>query len=253
MDGKLSLFYHGWDSMFEITVYGDRGLRIQFGDTISAAVNEKIRSFSFLLEKANISGVVEWIPTYTAISIVYDPYVISYDQLKERVQMLEGELSLVELPPRKVVHIPVCYGGEMGPDLHRVAEHNGLVADKVTAIHSKPDYLIYMMGFTPGFPYLGGMSEKIATPRLKEPRRKIPAGSVGIAGSQTGIYSIETPGGWQLIGRTPVKLYDVNRESSILLQAGNYIRFEAITEKEYRLMEKDIQNGSFKGVNGNGK
>jgi len=233
--------------MFEITMYGDRGLRIQFGKAISEATNEQIRSFSFLLEQAAIPGVVEWIPTYTAVSIVYDPYVISYQRLKERVTALKERLAHVEMPPRNVIHIPVCYGGEMGPDLDTVARHNELSIYEVIDIHSNSDYLIYMMGFTPGFPYLGGMSEKIATPRLKEPRAKIPPGSVGIAGSQTGIYSMETPGGWQLIGKTPIKLYDAHRKPPILLESGNYIRFEPITEKEYTRIEKDIENGTFRG------
>lgn len=151
----------------------------------------------------------------------------------------------VKLPPAMVVHIPVCYGGEYGLDLETVAKHNGISVDEVINIHADTDYLIYMMGFTPGFPYLGGMSEKIATPRLEVPRRKIPVGSVGIAGAQTGVYSMETPGGWQLIGRTPVRLFDSSKQNPILLQAGNYVRFVRITEAEYQMIEAEIKQGIY--------
>ncbi|RDW20001.1 allophanate hydrolase [Oceanobacillus arenosus] len=231
--------------MLRIDAYGDMGLRIQLGATISKETNNKIRSLALCLEKEEIPGIIEWIPTYTAISISYDPYIISYDKLKKRIEDLSESMIEVKLPPAMVVHIPVCYGGECGPDLETVASHNGVSADEVINIHADTDYLIYMMGFTPGFPYLGGMSEKIATPRLETPRLKIPVGSVGIAGAQTGVYPMETPGGWQLIGRTPVKLFDSSRQDPILLQAGNYVRFVRITEEEYQTIEAKIKQGTY--------
>lgn len=154
-------------------------------------------------------------------------------------------MSHVELPPAQVMELPVYYGGDVGPDLSFVAKYNDLKEEEVIRIHTENSYLIYMMGFSPGFPYLGGMSEKIATPRLKEPRFKTPAGSVGIAGSQTGVYSMETPGGWQIIGRTPVKLYDPSRETPILLKAGNYIRFVPITKEEFHEIEQQVKDGSY--------
>ena len=133
-----------------------------------------------------------------------------------------------------MLEIPVLYGGEeMGPDLKFVAEHAGKTEEDVIKIHTSTEYLIYMLGFTPGFTYLGGMSDEIATPRLKTPRVKIPAGSVGIAGSQTGVYPIDSPGGWQLIGRTPVRMYDAGRATPILPQAGQYIKFYAIDQAEF--------------------
>ena len=133
-----------------------------------------------------------------------------------------------------MLEVPVLYGGEeMGPDLAFVAEHAGLSEQEVIDLHTSTEYLIYMLGFTPGFTYLGGMSAKLETPRLKQPRVKIPAGSVGIAGKQTGVYPIDSPGGWQLIGRTPVKMYDPNRETPILPKAGQYIKFRAIERTEY--------------------
>ncbi|HHY76979.1 MAG TPA: 5-oxoprolinase subunit PxpB, partial [Clostridiales bacterium] len=148
--------------------------------------------------------------------------------------------------PAKVVEIPTIYGGEYGPDIEFVAQHNNLTVDEVIEIHSSRNYLIYMLGFTPGFPYLGGMSEKIETPRLKTPRTKIPAGSVGIAGKQTGIYPIDSPGGWQLIGRTPVKLYDPLADPPVLLNAGDYVRFVPIDEKEYKSILKQVEENKYK-------
>ncbi|RDW15488.1 5-oxoprolinase subunit PxpB [Oceanobacillus chungangensis] len=231
--------------MFRIDAYGDMGLRVQLGKTISKETNEKIRSLALCLEKEKISGVIEWIPTYTAISISYDPYIISYDKLKNRIEDFREQMVSVKLPPAMVVHIPVCYGGEYGPDLETVAKHNGINVEDVINLHADVDYLIYMMGFTPGFPYLGGMSEKIATPRLSNPRRKIPVGSVGIAGAQTGVYSMETPGGWQLIGRTPVRLFDSSKQEPILLQAGNFVRFVTINEAEYKAIDAEIKQGIY--------
>ncbi|AXI10248.1 allophanate hydrolase [Oceanobacillus zhaokaii] len=234
--------------MFRIDAYGDMGLRIQLGATISKETNEKIRSLALCLEKEKIPGVIEWIPTYTAISISYDPYIITYDKLKNRIMKLQATMVSVKPPPAMVVHLPVCYGGEYGPDLETVANHNGISIEDVINLHADVDYLIYMMGFTPGFPYLGGMSEKIATPRLRSPRQKIPVGSVGIAGAQTGVYSMETPGGWQLIGRTPVRLFDSSKQEPILLQAGNYVRFVRITESEYKKIEAEVKQGIYQPI-----
>ncbi|WP_087972349.1 5-oxoprolinase subunit PxpB [Oceanobacillus rekensis] len=231
--------------MFKLNPYGDTGLRVQFGETISKETNEKIRSFCMYLEKENIPGVIEWIPTYTTVTIVYDPYYILYDMLKTRIESIQHQLSDIELPRAKVVHIPVLYGGEKGPDLNHVAYVNGMDESEVIRIHTGIDYLIYMMGFIPGFPYLGGMSDKINAPRLANPRAKIPAGSVGIAGKQTGIYPLNSPGGWQIIGQTPIKLYDPNREKPILLQAGNYIRFFSITKSEIAAIEREVEAGSY--------
>jgi inhibitor of KinA len=231
--------------MFRIKPFGDCGLRVQLGDSISKKINAKVRSLSWFLEKENINGIMEWIPTYTAVSIYYDPYIITFEEIKKYVESMEEKLEKITLPPANVIKIPVLYGGEVGSDLEHVANSNRLSVEEVIRIHTSSDYLIYMMGFTPGFPYLGGMSEKISTPRLKEPRLKIPVGSVGIAGSQTGVYSMETPGGWQIIGKTPVRLYDPDRRKPILLQAGNYIRFVQVTESEYKEIERQVGDNSY--------
>lgn len=149
------------------------------------------------------------------------------------------------MPPSNVLEIPVLYGGEYGPDLEFVAKHAGKTAEEVIQIHTSTEYLIYMLGFTPGFAYLGGMDESIATPRLKQPRVKIPAGSVGIAGSQTGVYPIDSPGGWQLIGQTPVRMYDPTRQEPILVKAGDYVRFCAITPFEFKAIQEQIEAGVY--------
>ena len=212
---------------------GDTSLSVEFGSEISEAINRRIRAFGLALEAAAIPGVTELVPTYRSMMIHYNPEVIGYAALTARLTAVLGGLDQIALPPSQVLEIPVLYGGEAGPDLAFVAEHAGLTPEEVITRHTKPEYLIYMLGFTPGFTYLGGMDESIATPRLKQPRVKIPAGSVGIAGSQTGVYPIDSPGGWQLIGLTPVRMYDPDRAEPILPKAGEYIKFYSITKAEF--------------------
>ena len=213
---------------------GDTSVCVEFGNEISEPINAQIRAFNIALSKSDIPGIVETVPTYRSLMVHYDPEVIRYAPLMEKLKSLLGQLDKITIPPREVLEIPVLYGGEeMGPDLKFVAEHAGKTEEEVINIHTSTEYLIYMLGFTPGFTYLGGMDEAIATPRLKTPRVKIPAGSVGIAGSQTGVYPIDSPGGWQLIGRTPVRMYDAGRETPILPQAGQYIKFYAIDRAEF--------------------
>lgn len=224
---------------------GDTSLTVEFGNEISEAINHDIRAYKIALEKAGLPGIVELVPTYRSLMVHYDPAVLPYQELRERLEKLLDDMGEIEIPPSPVLEIPVLYGGEMGPDLPFVAEHAGLSEEEVIRIHSSTEYLIYMLGFTPGFTYLGGMSEKIATPRLKQPRVKIPAGSVGIAGTQTGVYPIDSPGGWQLIGRTPVKMYDPDRETPILPEAGQYIKFYPVTQEEYDAIRKEVDAGTF--------
>lgn len=224
---------------------GDKSLVIEFGNSISKEINLKIRNMVLALEKTNLPGIQEIIPTYRSILLIYDPLVWYYPKLISSLKKIESELTSLELPKPKVTLIPVVYGGEYGPDLPFVCEHNGLSQEEVINIHTGTDYLIYMLGFTPGFTYLGGMDERIATPRLKTPRVKIPAGSVGIAGSQTGIYPIDSPGGWRLIGKTPVKLFDPLRETPVLLSAGDYVRFYKISPEEYQEIAEKVEKGEY--------
>ena len=224
---------------------GDTSLSVEFGNEISEAINTQIRAFNIALQNSKMPGIVETVPTYRSLMIHYDPGVIQYAPLVKKLKNLLGQLDNIVIPPSEVLEVPVLYGGEMGPDLAFVAEHNGKTQEEVIKIHTSTEYLIYMLGFTPGFTYLGGMSEEIATPRLKTPRVKIPGGSVGIAGSQTGVYPIDSPGGWQLIGRTPVKMYDPDRETPILPQAGQYIKFRAIDQKEYDQIAAQCEKGEY--------
>jgi inhibitor of KinA len=185
------------------------------------------------------------VPTYRSLLVYYNPLEIGRHALEQEITALETAAGAIQRPPARVIKVPTSYGGEFGPDLGYVADHAGLTPADVIRIHSEPDYLVYMMGFTAGFPYLGGMSPVIATPRLATPRTRIPAGSVGIAQAQTGIYPADSPGGWQLIGRTPVRLFDLERDPPVVLEAGDYVRFVPIDLDAYRHIERQIQSGTY--------
>ncbi len=229
-------------------VSGDQAVCVEFGNEISPEINKKIRAFKIAVEKSGTEGIVETVPTYRSLLVHYRPEVIGFQKLTGKFEELMGSLSNIQIPPPTVIEIPVLYGGEMGPDIENVADHNGKTVEEVIRIHTSKEYLIYMLGFIAGFPYLGGMSKEIATPRLKSPRVKIDGGSVGIAGEQTGVYPVDSPGGWQLIGRTPLKLYDADREKPVLLEAGQYIKFRSITAEEYRKIEKQVADGTYQYV-----
>ena len=219
---------------------GDSAIAVEFGREIDLNINNQVAAMRTVIEAAidegKLKGIVELVPTYGSLLVVYDQLAVGYAGLIEQLKILAEGLEGVVIPDREVVEIPVVYGGEYGPDLGIVAQLNSLSEDEVIKRHSEAEYPIYMLGFVAGFPYLGGMDKSIAAPRKQTPRLKIPAGSVGIAGQQTGIYSVESPGGWQIIGRTPLKLYDADREKPILLRAGQSIRFKPITEAEYEAM-----------------
>lgn len=218
---------------------GDRGLLVEYGDVIEPMVNNKVRSMAIVMETNPPQGVIEIIPTYRSLLIIYDPALTDPDKLKKRLETSEDRLDDIQIAPPRTVEIPVCYGGEFGPDIDTVAEANGLTATEVIELHCEPEYLIYMVGFTPGFPFLGGLSEKLHTPRLETPRTLVPEGSVGIANNQTGIYPVASPGGWQLIGRTPVKLFAPERKNPFLYQAGDRIKFKPISAEDYAKQIKE--------------
>jgi len=224
---------------------GDSGLVIEYGDRIDPAVNRRVRELFLALDQAAVPGVVDLVPTYRSLLVCYDPLAVSLGALSERVLDLDARRGELALAPPHVIDIPTVYGGEFGPDLGFVAQHNGLTEREVVEIHASADYLVYMMGFSPGFPYLGGMSERIAAPRLKTPRTAIPAGSVGIAQQQTGIYPVESPGGWQLIGRTPVRLFDPGRRPPVLVEAGDYLRFVPIDVDAFAQVDEAVRRGTW--------
>jgi KipI family sensor histidine kinase inhibitor len=224
---------------------GESALVVEFGDAIDPGINRRVRAWFLAIEAARVPGVRDLVPTYRSLLVSYDPRMTTFDALKKRLADVEGGLATAQLPPPRVVEIPTAYGGAFGPDLGFVAGHNHLSEAEVVAIHTGSDYLVYMMGFSPGFTYLGGMSERIAAPRLKTPRTAIPAGSVGIAQQQTGIYPVESPGGWQLIGRTPVSLFDPSRVPPVVVEAGDYIRFVPVSLEEYASIERDIAAGTW--------
>ncbi|SHE30831.1 sensor histidine kinase inhibitor, KipI family [Desulfacinum infernum DSM 9756] len=211
---------------------GDMGLMVELGEGIDMDVNRRVHQLRRRLERLNPSGILALVPTYRSLFIQYDPLLCSYERL-----MLLVEQSLESLEgfrePSRVVEIPVCYGGPFGPDIGEVAEANGLTEDEVIRRHASGRYLVYMIGFTPGFPYMGGLDPRLHTPRKRQPRTKVPAGSVGIAEQQTGIYPIESPGGWQIIGRTPLRLFDPDRTPAFLVEAGDTVIFRSIGREDF--------------------
>lgn len=210
---------------------GDQAVLVQLGNQIEGEVNRKVMALEAMVEQSNLAGLVECVPAFASLMVTYDPLITEYERVRNSLEGLMGAGLKTEQKQGRVIEIPVCYGGIYGEDLPFVAEHAGLSAEEVIRIHAGRDYRIFMLGFLPGFPYLGGMDERIFTPRLQNPRTKIPAGSVGIGGEQTGIYPMDSPGGWQLIGRTPWKLYDpMSPGGGIHYEAGDSIRFVPITE-----------------------
>ena len=226
---------------------GDSALVIEFGNEISVDINKKIRKMMDDIKKENIDGIVELVPTYCSLLINYDVLKIDYNTLVEKLKtFLNNNLETAEGEEVTLIEIPTLYNDEVGPDLSYVAKHNKLSKEEVIKIHTGTDYLVYMLGFMPGFTYLGGMSEKIATPRLESPRLQIYPGSVGIAGKQTGMYPSMSPGGWRIIGRTPLKLYNPDSDTPVYISSGDYVRYVSISEEEYNDILKKVENDEYK-------
>lgn len=214
-------------------VAGETGLVVELGAGISVRTNTRVRALALALERERIPGVTEWIPVYRSLAVYYDPLVLGLDDLKARVRGLLDRVETITLPPPRIVELPTVYGGAYGPDLPFVARHTGLTEAEVIRLHSRPRYHVYSLGFTGGFAYLGGLSPRLATPRRESPRLRVPAGSVGIGGIQTGAHPMETPGGWRIIGRTCAPLFDVSKEPPTPVEPGDKIRFVSISEAEY--------------------
>ena len=228
---------------------GDRGLLLEFGDEISREVNERVRTMALAIQAEAIGGIIETVPTYRSLLIIYNPLSLSSQDLKKRLNQIEERLQQTAFSEPKLTHIPVVYGGMYGPDLEGVAKYHQVSPEEVIRLHFSTPYLIYMIGFMPGFPYMGELPQALATPRLKTPRLSVPKGSVAIAQRQTGIYSMESPGGWQIIGRTPVELFNPMQDPPALLQMGDFVQFYPISEKEFEEMKNNTkcQSSKLKG------
>jgi KipI family sensor histidine kinase inhibitor len=229
--------------MFKYFPSGDSAIIIKASDQISVEANNTIRRLLTRVEMESIPGITDFIPSYNELMICFNPSLTGFHKLLDIVRSLEPSIADIHLPPSTLKEVPVLYGGDtpesIGPDLEDVARFNKLSVDDVIQIHSSVTYLVYMLGFTPGFCYLGGMDSRIAMPRKETPRLKIPEGSVGIADKQTGIYPIESPGGWQLIGQTPLKLFNPNRQPEFLFQIGDTLRFKPISENEFLKLKQE--------------
>jgi KipI family sensor histidine kinase inhibitor len=212
--------------------YGDRALLIEWEQRIDPAINSAVIRLSRLIEAAKIEGVQFCIPAYCSLTVGFQPQLTDYAQLCRQIQSLSGPdaaAPTMQYAPRKVT-IPVCYESRYAPDLPWVSQQLGLDPEYIIHLHTHTVFRVYMLGFMPGFPYLGTLPKVLDTPRKTAPRLNVPAGSVGLAGLQTGIYPIASPGGWQIIGRTPLKIFDPEREEPFLLNAGDEVRFEAVGE-----------------------
>ena len=222
--------------MVRYSPLGDKGLLVEFGKTISQEISEKVLAFRDELLTGNVNDIIEVCPAYCSLAVLYDPTNMSYDALVAKLKMVEREVKSISKRDADIFEIPVCYDGVYAPDIDFVAQASGLSVDDVIKVHTSKPYMIYMLGFMPGFAFLGGLDRKLSVSRRESPRVRVPAGSVGVISGQTGVYPIESPGGWQLIGRTPLKLFDHSREKPILFEAGDYIRFSAISQEEYEEM-----------------
>jgi len=214
----------------------DHSVLVRFGSEIDPSLHQSVRRLTHAL----LSNTQRWFanlhPAYASVLVTYDPRMIDSEEIRVRLfRHLEG-LQSIELPEAREMVIPVVYGDEFGPDLTDVASHTGLSIEEVIQRHVSGSYLVYFLGFSPGFAYMGGLSPSLATPRLATPRTHVPAGSVAIGGRQTGIYPLVSPGGWRIIGRTPLELFNPQKDPPVLLQIGDEVRFRRITAKDFRAM-----------------
>jgi KipI family sensor histidine kinase inhibitor len=215
----------------------DRSLQIYLGESISLPVHRRVLRLLRFLEAQPVEGVVDLHPAYASLLVVFDPVRWKHAELEPVLRQRLEQSGHIELPPRRRIEIPLCYGGEFGPDLDSVAQIHQIAAGEIIRLHSSAVYTVYFLGFAPGFAYLGGLPEEIATPRLDAPRKQVPAGSVGIAGSQTGVYPFATPGGWRLIGRTPLRMFAPERGVMSVLQMGDEVRFAPVTVDQFGELE----------------
>lgn len=213
---------------------GDRSLLVEVGDEISPDVNRRVRKLFIILTENPTEGILETVPAYRSLLIIYDPLELDVAALQRRIEDLQKKIQRIQIPEPKIMEIPVMYGSDYGPDLEWVAQYHKMSIEEVIQLHTGTVYQVYMLGFTPGFPYMGELPERLSTPRRETPRTVIPEGSVAIAQRQTGIYPVVSPGGWHILGRTPLRLFSPTQSPPTLLEMGDTVRFFSVTEKEFK-------------------
>lgn len=233
------------DEALTIRASGEMAVTVEFEAEISLRVNRKVAALKHVLEQMQIKGITELTPAYRSLTVHYDPEMIRYGDLTEQLLKAAGKMDEEELPEQTVLEIPVLYGGEWGPDLVEVARHEHMEPEEVIKKHSSNECYVYMIGFSPGNAYIGNPEKTFTVPRRKTPRVKIPQGAVTIWESQTTIFPMEQPGGWNVIGRTPFRMFDLKREPAFLLKAGQWVKFRPVSEKEYGQIEKQLMEGTF--------
>lgn len=211
---------------------GDRALLIEIGEVIHVLVNRKVRELFLALSRNPIPGIIETVPAYRTLMIVFDPLRLSRVELEHRIREIYEKGDPSTIPEPRKVEVPVVYGGEYGPDLEWVAHYHAITPEEVIRLHSGTIYRVYMIGFLPGFPYMGESPDALITPRRETPRVKVPRGSVAIAQKQTGIYPVSSPGGWQILGRTPLILFDARQRPPTPLQMGDHVKFVPAQKKD---------------------
>ncbi len=217
----------------------DQSLLVCFGQEITLRAHQQVMKLLRLLELEPVAGVRNLHPAYRSLLVKFDALRMRHEELEAILRHYLDRLKEVNLPEPRQVEIPVCYGGEFGPDLADVCAMHGMTAAQAIEMHSSSEYLVHFLGFVPGFAYLGGLAEALVTPRLATPRRRVPAGSVGIAGNQTGVYPFATPGGWRLLGRTPLAMFRTDRDGLSLLSIGDRVRFTPISAERFAALEKE--------------
>ncbi|WP_134091516.1 5-oxoprolinase subunit PxpB [Olivibacter sp. XZL3] len=237
-----------FSSSFSIHFLSENAITIEFGQKIDEATFDKVHQFNKLLNARPFEGLLCTVPAYVSLTVFYDATIVinakngligisGFERVSGYLVQLHTQMTAIEKNTRKTIRLPVCYEGKLAPDLNYVASYHNISPAEVIRLHSSVPYKVYMIGFVPGFAYLGGMNSLLETPRKAVPRKKVPAGSVGIAGAQTGIYPFPIPGGWQIIGCSPLRLFDIERPSPALLSAGDEIMFEVIDLEEFEAIK----------------
>ncbi len=222
--------------MIRFEYASDQSLMVYLGESIDLDTHRRVLKLLRLLEAEPIPGVRNLHPAYHSMLIVFDPLALDHAALEHALQRDLDRLESVALPEPRTVELPVCYGGELGPDLEELAAMHSISPERVIELHCSARYLVYFVGFVPGFAYLGGLPEELATPRLRAPRKRVPKGSVAIGGTHTGVYPFETPGGWRLIGKTPLEIFDPARAELSRLAIGDMVRFTPISKDRFEAL-----------------